>query len=594
MDDREPSFTSPAEIQTVEGLELLGESSAPPPQHAREFTPESFVPPAQTRDTPHFRPACIDPPGKYPQAALALDLLSFVMAGGARALFRGRAEGSKEDWDIPYRATVFWPVRASEGGEERLYPFLRARFGEVPRECKSPLYFLRREIFAGAAWATINDLIVRENLPALADCGNDYDTWRRRWLDDVKVDERIINMMGRETGYATRVRSLACVGMQTSYGPIVLCIDSVRQGAFETRWLTEHAVRRYEKLSKILGEVVPDRVTRHRDFWTWAVQELRRWRLVLLSALGVMSWLKFATDVLGVSSLPAQLGRMLPALGSMGAMSWAVTYALLLALLPTQQDIPPASPLAVKVTLFVRWWRGVWLFSCLAHVAAALREFEAIRTTAVGALLSVAAPILLLIASCLVLACCSGLGGFVLQRMHLGERSEEAPQSMSLGTPLHVLALVIILGIVSLIASIGEYAKWFGGGAWLECLRACPAIIMYSVALCLLVGRIGSRLMGTPTLVSAFLYLNAILWPLSNVFGTAKGSVGARIATGIITTSCLLSHVLLFVVVLWAIQGRGIERYLRSIEDIAWRVPWRSLKDAWRNRGAAPPAAPPH
>jgi hypothetical protein len=135
-------------------------------------------------------------------------------------------------------------------------------------------------------------------------------------------------------------------------------------------------------------------------------------------------------------------------------------------------------------------------------------------------------------------------------------------------------------------------------------LRVFPAGVLLAVGFCLLIGRLDSRLIGTPPYLVTALYMNAVLYPLSCVLcmlqsmassathapdskanpeidlltaHLSNATMGARLL-------CVPLTIMLFVVVRWIVQGRALERYLLNVERLARVVPRRTFMEALKAR----------
>ena len=223
-------------------------------------------------------PRATSDPDEDPRAPVARDILRFLMARGDHALFADRDDS--EGPDAPYRATAFWPTG------EKLYPMLRMAYGSSVMPCQSRLYFKRGELFAGQLWTggSTSNLVMHPNMPTLASSGSEAD-WRSAW-ERLGVAPDVTHSMGNDSHYAKKVSSLACFRIQSLYGLIIICIDSVRVDAFNDKYITEFA-RRAESTKHFTAilELAASRGTQHLDFWSWSITRFMRSPLLLLGVV---------------------------------------------------------------------------------------------------------------------------------------------------------------------------------------------------------------------------------------------------------------------------------------------------------------------
>jgi hypothetical protein len=535
------------------------------------LTPAPGITVSAIRPTPKYspRPADIDPPSKDQRYSIAISLLEYVMAANEKAVFNGRHQNDHSGVS-PYRATIFWPVKAADK-KERLYPFLRAHFGGAPRDCASPHYFFKSESehYAGAAWFYHGTPLIDFNLPTLIDGDENAETWRTAWCKR-GVPERIANGIGEAVGsYLKRVRSVACISAETAYGPLVLAIESTRENGFTEDCLTAHARNRYKNVGQLLAHL-PSRVKDHRDFWTWALGRFGRWRALatLLSALPGASlvlnnWFRFAAPNLAAwVSVYSRL--LLP----------ATLLILGFRSLPDKKYCwhPPSA--GARIDRFISHWQHVWIFLLVGHTSVAVRLIpNLISNVPVGRIA------LELVASGFLLLAARSMFGCYLCLTHFPQPTDDSTgieQAPSI--PTSVNAIVFLLGGLSVFNDTP--------------LRTCPAAAMLGVILCMLTGRLDSRIMGTPISLVVGLYIAALMYPIGCVFaqGAAPGDVQKEnlaivdVVVNIVNVSAVPLTVILFAVVTWLIHGRAIERYLLNLEKLTSMVPRRTLSEAWQKR----------
>lgn len=206
----------------------------------------------------------------------------------------------------------------------------------------------------------------------------------------------------------------------------------------------------------------------------------------------------------------------------------------------------------------------------------------ALSTLTGARLFEKAVPIALAFAAFSVFGCYAALTKFALPRS-----SQEQQEQANQVSPLVMIACAIV-AIVGFVPNTQ--------------LTLCPSGLLLTISLCFLVGRLDSRLVGTPPYLVTALYLNALLYPLSCVLPIIDSSLAA--AAPPTTMTVPLAHhvgaammtrlvsipltVVLFVVVLWTVQGRALERYLLNVERVARGVPRRGFveaaKDVWARR----------
>jgi hypothetical protein len=514
------------------------------------------------RPPPPKRPTSIDPPWKYPQASIAMDLLAFVMGSDERGVFKPRPDDGAPEPDVAYRATVFWTAKVEGDTEPRLYPFLRARLGGAVKECTSAIYFRKGEAFAGKAWNELEPLHTPP-LPTLAaDCHGDELVWRRAW-QELGVPERITEAMGLDSAYATKVAALACVGVKSAYGPIVLCIDSVRPDAFDNKWLRPFASGIYGNVGNLLV-VIQKRVRGHRDFWAWILKEYKQWRVPIGLAPG-LSWLGSGT-IAAVARADSPVAFVQSYFVHYWRWASLATVLGLGLFLPQQRHASGPQVNTGRLATFARRWRNAWLFIVLAQAAAALTTLSVLDEKR---LLPVIGALATLVAASNVLGCYFCLTRFA---------SPDLPIDELIAVPTGVLMLIIVLGLIAVAFCSNPF------------LVDCPASILLAVALGLLAGRLDSRLIGTPGIVTAALYLNAVLRPVCCILASAgeflyPGQPDRALPIGVWSNLARMPlDVLMFIVVLWSVNGRAIERYLTNIERVALAVPRQTFGEAWKKR----------
>ena len=525
--------------------------------------------------SPVQRPAQIDRPQReYPQYAIALSVLDFLMAEGSRAIFKRRHDAENRSVEeSPYRATVFWPVRV--GDHDRLYPFVRARLGGVPVPSEAPIYFLKdeAEAFAGAAWAILGTPIRSTVLPPRTVLGDT--AWRAAW-HELGVPLRVSQQMGHNPhSYIRKVRSIACIGAQTIYGPIVVVVESTRASGFDGKYLTDYALQKFGKVGVALKQI-PEQVGGHADFWTWSLRLGRGWRApvaAVVALLGVVGPL--------IRDFWGTLGKREPLVALYTPWVLPVCFVLLaFGFVPNMRPTDTAAAVSPRVEAFLRRWKRVWLLLTIAHVVIGmltlqhglLAEWLVPRARAQG-LLQGAAALSVLGAAYYTFSC-------YLCLVHATDSSErEYPMEGGPPSNTPIVALLIVVFFGSLI---------FGNSLTMALLCG----VVFSVAACLLAGRLDSRLMGTPGVLVAALYLYAVTFPISycawchkegNVIARLAGAGGHADAIAGAMSVCSVPLVAgLFAVVAWLIHGRTLERYLLNIERVALLVPRRSLRSVWQ------------
>jgi hypothetical protein len=523
----------------------------------------------------------IDPPWKYPQAALAAAVLRVLMARAeGNALFRRRPDGDPSpNSDSPYRATAFWPVEQHDG--YTLYPFLRYRYGESLQPCDSALSFAHGERFAGEAWRCIGnleigELIVDDDLPSLEDCGNDRATWHAQWIAK-RVPESIAYRMGHGSRYAEQVRSLACIGVRSSYGPIVFVIDSVRKNAFAEQYLTDRAKKLTDqqpnnRLKVLLRCVLRSRVTGHKDYWMWLSEQAARRRTRLSILLGVFTGLVGLLRFLPTSfkqgveaAVATSAFAFLPSV-TLGLSALVLLILSAIGMMPQEDDLAGNRDIRKRSELYMRRWSAAWLTwvtsIALSAVAAAVQAshlgkhgFPYLASNVLAALFAIFSAYWI-------------LGTYFCIDRFMRSRSGRTPVDI----PGQVTTAFVGIGILAAVLNAWPAAAPLG-----QCLVA----VMSAVSLCLLVGRLDSRLVGAPGIVIAALYAGAILHGLCAFASEPIASLlcGLRLPL----------DVLLFSVVLWTVQGRALERYLTYVTEVASNVPRTSYSDVFI--GAAAGAA---
>jgi phosphoserine phosphatase len=559
------------------------------PSDVPPATPSSPVPPP-------MRPDGIDPPWRDARAAIARDILELLMASGKRAIFKRRLDGGQLTLETPYRATAFWPVPG--GGQERLYPFLRAEFGSHVVECTSNVYFTAGEAFAGLAWQEIGQPIVKMGLTPLGTGPDAMAKWRKG-LEAEGVPSRITRLIGKDTGYSTRVRSLACVGVQSPYGPIVFCIDSVRDDAFAPSSFTGPGDRTYRRsddewaINNLLGRAIPERVVHQRDFSVWARQNCKRLSAIVVGLCAIVALLAHALNLAdAVSSAPwVVAAKQLVAARPQSIASWscvAVFCLLALGFIPYRYRTAGYSQNAERIVGFVQRWTIVWVLTSLTYIAKAVSNQDAAHWT------FIASGLLSLGTSCYVLGCY-----FCLIRFS----QDEAETSALVVVPPWVGApLLALAGQVLFYQDV-------------PFVRDCVPAIALSLSLGLLAGRLDSRLIGLPNILVATMYLNVILLPLSSALSCLDNLTAGKMAIPTSTSAAMAStlhdgvritlasvglarlplELLLFVSVLWCVRGRALERYLTYIEQVATSAPRSNnrehRRDSYPTSNSSPVAA---
>jgi hypothetical protein len=489
--------------------------------------------------------------------SIALSLLDFVMADRDKAIFEAHHATDTDENQPPYRATVFWPVLVA--AEERLYPMVRASYGASARRCHSPLYFLKSdtEQYAGAAWFWLGRALMEANLPALGHDGN-LDVWRDKWQSR-GVPKRIAAVMGgRSQSYLTHVRSIACIGFDTTYGNMVLCIESTRPMGFAKACLTSRGGE--GTVPKLLEINVVDRVRDHSDFWTWVLNTTWPWVTAAVTIASGAGWLheKGVTD--GAQHWLVVVAPFIP----------PATLAVVgLAFFPVQKVAAESSHFEERLQRFCSHWQHFWLLVIASYLWVSLRVGREITSELEERLWNVAITVVLLFAVDSLFGCYA-----CLTRFSHDERA-------SAGKVPHVRPygrfLVFALGLPLISSQI------------VSTIPPGIAGIALAVALCLLVGRLDSPLIGTPATVIAGLYLNAVLMPLSCFLSCAANSQKVKavipyveLATTISRGLSVVLTVALFITVGWLIQGRAFERYLFNLEPVSLAVPRRTLIEAMK------------
>lgn len=491
--------------------------------------------------------------------SIALSLLDFVMAVGDNAIFEAHHSSDSEEGEPPYRATVFWPVRV--GSEERLYPMVRARYGGNSRKCQSPLYFLKSETepYAGAAWFWLGRALTEVKLPALGP-GGTLDSWRQKWQSH-GVPQRIAQVMGgRPQSYLTKVRSIACIGFDTTYGNMVLCIESTRPFGFVEDCLTPRAKSAYDTVNKLLETHVVDRVRDHSDFWTWGLNTIWPW-VTAVTAILPNAWSLYVKGETG------NAGRWFARLAPFVPMATLAFAGL--GFFPVRKVASESSHFEERLQMFVTRWQHFWLFVTASYLCIGLRQTAEIARQLPERLWNVGIAIFLLAAVDSLFGCYACLTRF----SHNGRGN--------VGNVPHVRPygrlLVLALGLPLLLSEHVVFTS--------------PAGIAFAVALCLLVGRLDSPLIGTPPAVIAGLYLNAVLVPLSCFLSFAASNAEIQkifphveLVTSISRGLSVVLTVALFITVGWLIQGRAIERYLFNLEPVSLAVPRRTFIEAIKEK----------
>ncbi|HKP57034.1 MAG TPA: hypothetical protein VJV78_09950, partial [Polyangiales bacterium] len=268
----------------------------------------------------------------------------------------------------------------------------------------------------------------------------------------------------------------------------------------------------------------------------------------------VPNLIKFVAD--GKKSLPEFYNLM-----QSNLLSLAFTFGclvpsvmVLLSLLPNEDDVSSSARPDVRVRLsrFTAYWARAWMLSiaglgCMA-VATAVRSDP--MPDELRQALFVLAMLLKTAAAYSVLATFFCIARF----------SRDPGASPSYSIPPRVTAVFVLLAIaVGTFVLVGK-----GDDPAAQAGRAINSAIS-GVALCLLVGRLDSHLIGVPGAIMALLYLNAVAHAVCG-FATNNISAGILIAR-------LPLDVLLMAVVAWAIQGRALERYLTYVAEVSGLVP---------------------
>ena len=124
--------------------------------------------------------------------------------------------------------------------------------------------------------------------------------------------------------------------------------------------------------------------------------------------------------------------------------------------------------------------------------------------------------------------------------------------------------VVAVIAIVSIALVLLEAAR---PHPLLVPVSHCLSSILTSLSLCLLVGRLDSRLIGASGKIVSLLYAGAL----------AHAACGLA-RPGVVEWIHFLRlplDVLLLIVVLWSIEGRALERYLNHVAEVAGMVPRR-------------------
>jgi hypothetical protein len=547
---------------------VRGSSAGRPGSAAR--TPNSVVQAASDggRRREAGRPREAQPASSYPQYSVAMDLVETFMAQDHRALFRARHPDDPPH-AAPYRATVFWPVRL-ENGKERLYPFMRARFGGTVSECDSSLYFRRKsgEQYAGTAWFSLDRAIRDLNLPTLQDCGDD-ETWREAWHRG-GVPRRITQAMAtHEKAYLTRVRSLVCIGTETPYGPIVLCIESVRKDGFADEHLTDYAKRRYGDVGVMLTDI-PRRVSDRSDFWTWIVNEVASFAFWITAAtsIPVLGWLlKTLFDSVHLKAAWAYLPLAHP-----------LALLLALGLMPHNHREGEDSPSERRITKFIERWRYAWTCLLFSQLGLSLRAFPKFSARLPEPMLQFLVPFTV-----------TGAAYFIFGSYLCLTRFPKDPKKTQFTDVEQATAVPSSVYVFAIAMFLVSFCK-------VPLLWVCPASIALGVALCLLAGRFDSYLIGTPKRLVSLLYLGALLYPLSCMLASlhqfAASDPKLDDLAAMIQPALEFTYVIslpltavLFAVVCWSVRGRVLERYFANIERVGTAAPRGTLRDAIKARG---------
>lgn len=508
------------------------------------------------------RARAVRDPDQFRQATIARDILTFLMA--ERTCFQ---PGPQQD--RPYRATAFWPTKIE--GKEYLYPFLRAEYGQKARTCNSEVSFQRGDMVAGEAWETLAPVIKR-GLPTLADCNNDRAEWMRRWNDQpIGIPQRITRQMSRRLDdYSSKVRAVACFGVDTEVGVLVFCIDSVLADAF----LPEHLGDGFDDLTDIF-KAVEGRTCRHRSFWTWVFEEFQMSVLIsmgasLLPALGVLvaATVKLLAGWAGKQSAGPLLQSILGVLAWLSNAQWmwaslaafAVLLLAVVGLLPTTalsgDDVVAKvpRPAQARITSFSHRLQAAWGLLLLSLACLAATKLGS------GNLMAGLARLAHLGSSFCVLSAYFCIDRF--GREGAGRTNVPLAAKVVFGIAGVLVAADLVITTDAYSTFVGYVAGTFVGTAW-----------------ALLIGRIDSRYIGAPGNVVAALYLGSALHVC-----VASAPLGAAAVSSALLVCRLPLDLLFFTVIAWLVRGLALDRYLQHMLAIERAVPRATFRDARSRR----------
>jgi hypothetical protein len=533
----------------------------------------------------------------YPQSALAIRMLRALMASrGAPALLRGRIhDEDASDRDVPYRATAFWQ---KEPDGDRIYPFLRCDYGELEIESGSELSFARNELFAGQAWAMldgpqpIGSMCTESHISNYKDCDGDLQKWQDGWRQ-LKVSEEILLKMGNTTGYAARVRSLVCLAVKTVYGDIVFCVESVRHDGFSEHMLLSSAVehakqatarRRSDQTAETTLQdpfeiccrsLLYAHVIDHQDFWTWRNETAGPvWRAVGTALVGqLLVVAKFVWDqiVKPVELANDLLARLMKTPQLIISVSLAVLVLIVgFGLLPDPTDISKHADERVRsrLELFVSQLFHAYVLACCFLVFTLWHGMCAEGDHLI--------PVL----RCLAILASLGSSYSALAAFFSIARAGASPLGVTTRVPRYASVAMMAIAIVA-VAGVFESAPNHDG--YISAIGRCMVAGAAGLSLCLLVSRLDSRLVGVPGILVAGLYLDALAHTVGCLLFTVATTTEPTNPTLLVPLLMasgmrLALDVLLFTVVLWALQGRAFERYLSFLAELAPQVPRSVLR----------------